>query len=147
MTAPPEGSVGRLLVVEDEPSIRLFYERFFTPHGFEVRCVSLAEEARALLLSDDLEFDAIVLDVQMPGIGGRGLWRFMGESRPEYQARTIFVTGDILGPKTRELIDRAGRPYLFKPFDNSELLDHVVAIVESVRRLREREGGRGYSSA
>lgn len=147
MTRPPRGSAGRILVVEDEPSIRLFYERFFTPLGFDVQAVSLAEDARPWVLSEDVEFDVILLDVQMPGIGGRGLWRFMGENRPEYQARTIFVTGDILGPKTRELLDRAGRPYLFKPFDNTVLLEHVSRIVDDLRRARESGGGRGRSSA
>lgn len=134
-----EGSAGRILVVEDEPSIRLFYERFFVPHGFYVRAVPRAEEAREIILSEG-EYDVLLLDVQMPGIGGRGLWRFIGENRPEYQSRTIFITGDILGPKTRELLDHAGCPYLFKPFDNDQLLKHVRGMVETARRAREQGG-------
>lgn len=132
-------SAGRILVVEDEPSIRLFYERFFTPLGFYVRAVPSAEEAREVLLAD-AEYDVLLLDVQMPGIGGRGLWRLIGQERPQYQSRTLFITGDILGPKTRELLERAGRPYLFKPFDNNLLLEHVRATVEAVRRARGAGG-------
>ncbi|MGH7546394.1 MAG: response regulator [Gemmatimonadota bacterium] len=139
MNPQREGSAGRVLVVEDEPSIRLFYERFFVPRGFHVRAVARAEEAREIILAEE-EYDVILLDVQMPGIGGRGLWRFIGENRAEYQGRTIFITGDILGPKTRELLDRAGCPYLFKPFDNDQLLEHVKKIVETVRRSREQGG-------
>ncbi len=137
---PPVGSAGRILVVEDEPSIRLFYERFLTPMGYEVRAVSLAEDARELILSET-EFDVLLVDIQMPGIGGRGLWRFIGENRPEYQVRTIFVTGDILGPKTRELLEKSGRPFLFKPFENRQLLQHILETVEAARESRRKSGG------
>lgn len=146
MSEIPEGSAGRILVVEDEPSIRLFYERFFKPLGYDVCSVSLAEDARELILSET-EFDVILVDVQMPGLGGRGLWRFIGAHRPDYQARTIFVTGDILGPKTRELLDRSGRPYLFKPFDNRTLVKHVVETVEAARRSRRSRGGEGRGAS
>ena len=138
MTEIAPGSAGRILVVEDEPAIRLFYERFFRPLGYEVRAVAYAEDARELVLSETEEFDVLILDVQMPGIGGAGLWRFLGENRPEYRSRVVWVTGDILGSRTQKIIDESGQPHLFKPFENRELRRHVEEIVARVQRERRR---------
>lgn len=139
--------IGTLLVVEDEESIRLFYERFFTSHGYQVRAVARAEDARPLILSDT-EFDALLLDVRMPGIGARGLWKFIVRYRPEYRTRTVFVTGDILGETTWDLLEESGQPYILKPFENEALLRQVGEVVERVRQEREaKEKGLGGASA
>lgn len=138
---------GTLLVVEDEEAIRLFYERFFTSHGYAVHAVARAEDARALLLSDK-EFDALLLDVRMPGIGARGLWKFILRHRPQYRTRTLFVTGDILGETTWDLLEESGQPYILKPFENEALLRQVSEVVERSRREREaKKKERGGASA
>ncbi|MGC8659433.1 MAG: response regulator [Desulfomonilaceae bacterium] len=56
--------------VEDESSVRLLYKEVFEEQGFEIIQASDAEEALRMLKSN--KPDVIILDLKMPGIGGRG---------------------------------------------------------------------------
>jgi CheY-like chemotaxis protein len=56
--------------VEDESSVRLLYKEVFEEHGFQVIQATDAEEALRMLKGQ--KPDIIILDLKMPGIGGRG---------------------------------------------------------------------------
>lgn len=59
-----------ILHVEDESSIRLLYKEVFEELGYQVVQASTAEEALAMLRTS--RPDIIILDLKMPGMGGRG---------------------------------------------------------------------------
>ena len=67
----------RILVVEDEGNMRDIIRDYLTAHGLEC---DLAGTAGALELLEEADFDAVVLDVLMPGLGR--LWGVSGGAPP-----------------------------------------------------------------
>lgn len=122
----------RILAIEDEPAIRRFYERFFETQDYELVLAPTGTVALELLQGGAV-FDVILLDIRLPGVSGRALWRWMEMERPELCGRVIVVTGDILGESTRELVEQIQRPYLEKPFSTPELLSTVQAVWRAVK--------------
>ncbi len=118
----------KILVIEDEPTIRRFYERFCDAQGYEPVLAPTGDVALELIESGQY-FDAILLDVRLPGVSGRGLWKAMELNRPELCSRVIIVTADILSESTRELIEQSGRPYLEKPFSTQQLTEIIEAVL------------------
>lgn len=71
----------RILVVDDEPSIRTLYEEEFEDEGYEVKAVASGEEALAML--DGFTPDAVMLDIKMPrGMDGIATLRAIKARRP-----------------------------------------------------------------
>ncbi|HSG81197.1 MAG TPA: response regulator, partial [Gemmatimonadota bacterium] len=128
----------KILVIEDEPTIRRFYERFCEAQGYESVLAATGSLAMEIIDSGQV-FDVILLDVRLPGVSGRALWKMMELSRPELCSRVIMVTADILSESTRELIEQSGRPYLEKPFSTQQLAD----VIEAVLRVPREKPGHG----
>src|SRR5216684_1684511 len=74
-------SQGRLLIVDDEPSVLTSYARSLTGVGFEVVVASGGADALRLVERD--QFDAVLSDVSMPAIDGLALVRRLRIRSPE----------------------------------------------------------------
>ncbi len=115
-----------ILVVEDDPLIRMTVEVFldgrgFTPITIDGPAAALALDARVLE-----SVDAIVTDMVMPEMSGSELVRALQARRPDLRA--IYMSAypeDVLVAEGRL---EAGQPTLLKPFSEDEL----VALVERV---------------
>jgi DNA-binding response OmpR family regulator len=108
----------KLLVVEDERTMAAFVRRGLAEEGFAVDVAADATSAdEAVQLND---YDAIVLDVMLPGCDGFSLcrrWRAAGLQTP-----IIFLTArDEVAERVRGL-EEGGDDYLVKPFAFAELL-------------------------
>lgn len=57
----------------------------------------------------------------MPGVGGRGLYRWLEKARPDLITRFIFTSGDVVTPETHTFLKETGRPILAKPYELSDL--------------------------
>jgi len=68
MTRIQEGGVGRILVVEDDPSIRMGLEDTLAAKGYEVEVVGKGADGAERALSG--RYDLVVLDVMLPDIDG-----------------------------------------------------------------------------
>jgi DNA-binding response OmpR family regulator len=115
----------KILVVEDEGPMAAALERGLGEEGFAVDVaanVPAADEAVKVY-----EYDAIVLDVRLPGGDGFTLcrrWREAGVTTP-----ILFLTAcDDVADRVRGL-DLGGDDYLVKPFAFEELLARVRALV------------------
>ena len=71
----------KLLIVEDDPSLRKLYEAEFAEEGYTVTSVGSGEEAMEKLQSSRPE--AVVLDIRLRGIDGLDVLRGILENRPE----------------------------------------------------------------
>jgi DNA-binding response OmpR family regulator len=127
-----------VLIIEDEPTIRRFYERFCETQGYKSVLAPNGSVAMEILDSGQM-FDVILLDVRLPGVSGRALWKMMELNRRELCSRVIMVTADILSESTRDLIEGSGRPYLEKPFSTQQLAD----VIEAVLRAPRESSGHG----
>jgi signal transduction histidine kinase len=121
---PPSAPL-RVLVADDEPSLRMVISVFLSRRGHQVTQASDAYEA--LRFAGEQEFDVALVDARMPG-DGLALLEYL-ESLPQLRGRTALMTGDLGRARTTQGI-ATGRPYLTKPFD----MDEMVRLIETLGR-------------
>ncbi len=120
-------AAARILVVDDEESIRDLCARVLTRAGYTVATAPNGEDAVARLSEDP--FDLVISDIRMPGISGLEVLERAKTAFP--QIRVVLITGfgtpQMLPPGTASTADRI----LTKPFSQAELL---AAVRESLPR-------------
>ena len=115
-----ERRAARVLVVDDEPTIRRAVVRFLAREGFATDAVPGGREALRRLETSD--YDAILLDLRMPDVSGDAVYEALRARDPVQAGRVVFVTGDLLADRTRAFLERSGCPVVRKPFVFDELL-------------------------
>ncbi len=115
----------RVLVADDEPTLRLAISLFLGRRGHQV--TQAADAYEALRLAEEQEFDVALVDARMPGDGLALLEKL--EEMPSLNGRTALMTGDLGRARTNQGIT-TGRPYLVKPFDMAE----AVNLIEKLGR-------------
>jgi DNA-binding response OmpR family regulator len=112
-----------ILVVDDEEGIRYFLERFLTREGFQVVTVSSGEAALARLAST--EFDVVLLDLKMKGIGGLDV---LTDLRQRWPATSVIIlTAHASLESAVEALRRGAHDYLFKPCRTIDLRESIRA--------------------
>jgi two-component system OmpR family response regulator len=124
MRARDTGAV-RVLVVEDEPKMARLLKRGLDEEGHPADVAPTGEEA--LWMARSAAYDAIVLDVMLPGVDGFATCR-------ELRARgvwtpVLFLTARDTVEDRVEGLDLGADDYLVKPFSFSELLARLRALV------------------
>jgi two-component system response regulator PilR (NtrC family) len=125
---------GRILVVDDEDSIREYLAMMLEREGYEVQAA--ADGKKAVRLSSKESFDAVITDIQLPGMTGIDLLGAFRESDPTVPI--IIVTGHASQESAIEALNLGAFYYLLKPVSNEEL-KQVVRNALEVRRLREEK--------
>lgn len=121
-------SRARILIVEDEESLRVLQERFLSRLGAHVIAVAGVEEAQRIVR--ETELDLIVSDVRLPGgQSGIDLYRWVAAEQPHLRKRFLFVTGDVADPELARLIDLDADRVLHKPFLRTEYLERVTSLL------------------
>ncbi|HWG20865.1 MAG TPA: response regulator transcription factor [Terracidiphilus sp.] len=118
----------RVLVVDDEPAIRRALRPPLTELGFEMAEVSRGEMALDLLRTEP--FDAVLLDVNMPGIGGIETLRRIRAMAPRLPILMLTVR-DREEEKVNAL-ELGADDYVTKPFGVRELVARIRAAVRRV---------------
>jgi two-component system phosphate regulon response regulator OmpR len=123
-------SSGRLLVVDDDPSVRAMLVEYLRGHRYDVRAADNGTAMRAEI-ERDLP-DLVLLDIRMPGEDGLTLARFL---RERYDVGIIMVTasGDVVDRVVG--LEIGADDYVAKPFDPRELLARVKSVL---RRMQAR---------
>ena len=114
-----------ILVVDDEPAVASLLAEALSRDGYKVDMASNGAVALRMLGARD--YDLIMSDSGMPVLSGPELYREVERREPRLTRRFVFVTGDILNPRTRAFLAQTGAPQLEKPF-----------TVESVKRVVRR---------
>ncbi|MCP3978696.1 MAG: response regulator [bacterium] len=122
-------AAGRILVVDDEESLANMICEVLTEDGHQAQTASNGHEALKHMGRDD--FDLIISDVRMPGMGAERLYDEIRRSRPEFQERLLLTTGDTVGSEPEHLVERTGLELLHKPFDLDQLRRRVRAKLDS----------------
>ncbi len=123
-------SSGRVLIVDDDSSVRAMLCEYLSSHGYAVAQAETGEAMRAEIERSLPEI--VLLDIRMPGEDGLSLVRYL---RSHYDVGIIMVTA------SGELVDRVvgleigADDYITKPFDPRELLARVKSVM---RRLQAR---------
>ncbi len=118
----------RILLVEDEPGIVDFVSRGLQAAGFDVAVAVDGIEGERLALSDS--FDAIVLDLMLPGRSGLDILASVHRVRPSLPVIVLTARGEIEDRVAG--LDAGAVDYLVKPFSLAELVARVRAQLRVV---------------
>jgi len=131
-------SIKRILVADDEESIRWVLSKALVKKGFTVDLATNGTEA--LDLFRKTPYDLAILDIKMPGISGLDLLTTFHQERPE--TLVVIITAESTMKNAIDAMKRGAYDYFTKPFD-LDTLDAVIMkasqageITEEVQRLR-----------
>jgi EAL domain-containing protein (putative c-di-GMP-specific phosphodiesterase class I) len=124
------GGAGRVLLVEDDPSLRRGMARMLIRGGFEVVEAESGEQALERL--DERDVDCILSDISMPGMGGMQLLKAV--TGRDLDLPFLLVTGVPSLDTAIEAVEYGAFHYLRKPFLRSQLIELVTRAVQ-LRRL------------
>jgi two-component system, OmpR family, copper resistance phosphate regulon response regulator CusR len=123
--SPKERHTMRILLVEDERKVASFIARALRENAYAVDIAENGE--KALELSTDVTYDAILLDVRLPGLSGIQVCRELRQQGA--QAPVLMLTARSLVEQRVEGLDAGADDYLTKPFALAELLARVRALI------------------
>jgi DNA-binding response OmpR family regulator len=115
----------RILVVEDEQKIATFVQKGLKEFGFAVDVIGRGDEAFEIIL--DNPFDAVVLDIMLPGRDGLSILRALREQSNAIPVLILTARGEI--SEKVEGLDLGADDYLAKPFAIEELAARLRALI------------------
>ncbi|NCC26085.1 MAG: response regulator [Deltaproteobacteria bacterium] len=128
--ASAEGRGEIVLVVDDEPEIRDLTRESLVSLGYEVVVVASGEEALRVYEQNGRDIDLILLDLNMPGMGGGKCLQRLKGINP--QVRVVVATGYGGGEHAEEARASGARGYLPKPY-------RIADLAATVRRVLDEE--------
>jgi DNA-binding response OmpR family regulator len=128
MGAPPEQRPVRVLVIDDEESIRLLYRINLEAEGFEVD--EAADGIAGLERARQGNPDIILLDVMMPGLDGWGVAEALLEDERTWNLPFVFLTARAEIQDQIRGLTGGSIEYITKPFDPAELSSRIREIIE-----------------
>ena len=121
----------RVLIADDDAANRDAMTKLLEGQGHLVTVATDGVEALAQL--DDAEFDAIVTDLHMPRLDGRGLYEAVAGRSPALARRFVFVTGDDGRAGSQAFLQQVPQPVVRKPFELTDLLAAISEVVPKDR--------------
>lgn len=112
----------RILVVDDEKSIRDFLRETLAEAGYDVETAASAQEAWFAVTSENV--DLILLDIRMPGLSGLDLLRVVRAKK--LRVKVLIMTAHQNEEMAKNAIEMGAAGYLLKPFDDLEILMQQV---------------------
>src|SRR5437763_5721175 len=123
----------RILIADDEDSLRWVLEKGLRQAGYEVTGVK--DGAAAIRAVEAEAFDLVFLDVRMPGMDGLAALGKMRERRPD--ACVVVITAHGTMETAIQAMQRGAYDYLTKPFDLDEVLLLAQRALEAGRLTQE----------
>jgi CheY-like chemotaxis protein len=121
-----EGSMDKILVVEDDPDTRELMHLYFKYAGFVV--VAAADGKQGLHLAKAEKPDLIITDVEMPNMDGITMIKQL-RSEPETATIPIVVCTASAGVTDEEVIKAGANNTLYKPVDFSALVEFIRSMI------------------
>jgi two-component system response regulator AtoC len=120
----------RILITDDERNIRESLKKYLGLEGIDSQCAETGEET--ILLLERESFDAVILDLKLPGMSGQDVLAWMRDRGVSAPVVMISAHGQI--PDAVEALKTGARDYLVKPFDPAELSIKLRQLVDDKRR-------------
>ena len=135
--------MARILIVDDEKSIRRTLTEFLVDEGYEVIAAEDVDAAQQCLAEAD--FDVVVTDIILPRISGIELLHRIQASAPDVQV--VMMTGEPTVETAIESLRSGAADYLYKPVNQAAILRVVsnavrIKSLEDTRRRLEQENQR-----
>ena len=114
----------RILIVEDEPDLLASLAQALREEGYAVDTSANGDDG--LFNAEGTDYDAIILDVMLPGIDG---WEILKRLRKMKKTPVLMLTARDQSRDRVRGIDTGADDYVVKPFDLSELFARLRAII------------------
>lgn len=118
----------RILIVDDEDTIRHYLHRLLTGEGYTVETAENAAEALETIKHK--RFNLILLDVKMPVMSGTDLYIQLQDIAKSLAKRVLFITGDVMGEDTYKFFTETKTPYITKPFNDTTLIEKIKSMLD-----------------
>jgi DNA-binding NtrC family response regulator len=132
------GQNGKILVVDDELSVRDSLREWFVQDGHEVETAAEAQEALRHLQDRQNEWDIVLVDIKMPGMDGMELQRRIHELDPG--VAVIMITAYASVDTAVTALKSGAYDYITKPFDPDNLSNLIRKALQ--QRALQRENVR-----
>ncbi|HEX9888681.1 MAG TPA: response regulator [Nitriliruptorales bacterium] len=116
----------RVLIADDDPSVRSMLELVLGLEGFEV--LTVPDGVQALRVVQDFDPDVIVLDVMMPVANGHEVARRLKAIPKLRDIPLVFCSALSSGSDTWEGWQLGADSYIAKPFDNERFIDELLRV-------------------
>jgi two-component system, OmpR family, response regulator len=114
----------RILIVEDEPRLVRSLAKALREEGYAVDTAETGDDG--LYKAENWDYDLVVLDIMLPGLDG---WQVLERLRKQKKTPVLMLTARDAAPDRVRGLDTGADDYLVKPFDLSELLARVRALI------------------
>ncbi len=124
----------KILVIDDEPNLRMILEATLTRQGYEVCCFESFDAAKQTLNLEDI--DLVLTDLQMPGASGMEVLNYCKNYSPDLPVILITAFGTI--EAAVNALKAGAFDFVLKPFENTELFRIIEKALQS-RKRRKKE--------
>ena len=122
----------RVLVIDDEPNLRMILEATLKRGGYEVQAFESFSAAKLSL--DTQDFDVVITDLQMPDASGMDVLSYCRQYSPDLPVILITAFGTV--ERAVSAMQMGAFDFILKPFQNEELFRVLSKATES--RIRRR---------
>src|SRR5580700_8319064 len=126
-------SQGKVLIVDDDASIRRALHTTLSALGFEIEEASSGEQSVSFVRTE--HYDAVLLDINMPGVGGIETCRMLRRLAPSLPILMLTVR-DSTDDKI-DALDAGADDYITKPFHVGDLTARVRSAVRRSRQTQD----------
>ncbi len=143
-TSGPESrpSVNRILVIDDDPSIRKYCTAILGVEG--VQCHEADDGKEALALLSENAYDLALLDLDIPHLPGSEVLRIVRSVSLDKNMRVIIISGGPSPDEMAQLMINGADDYLTKPFSVAQLRARVKASLRLKSALDQSESLNGH---
>lgn len=125
---------GRILIVDDERTMRKSLEEILNLEGYQV--FSVGDGKQAIEILEINTYDLMLLDLKMPGVDGLEVLKFAAENAPKCKVIMLTAHGSL--ESAIEALRQGAHDYILKPAKPEELVASVAAAMED-RKDSERK--------
>jgi CheY-like chemotaxis protein len=115
-----------ILVIDDEPGIRLLLRKLFEHAGYTVS--EAANALQVFSLDPHARYDAVVLDLRMPGIDGHKVLKSF-KREPANSPPILVFTSSSSEVERRQALSEGADAYITKPGDNTVILATIAELI------------------
>ena len=124
----------RVLITDDSPAMRTFVRRVIELSGFELsHCYEAGDGEEALSLLRREWVDAILTDINMPGVDGEELLRRLAADEMLRSVPAIVISTDATEKRISRLLQLGARGYVTKPFRPETLRAELTQLGPQAR--------------
>ena len=122
----------RVLVVEDSQAIQFLVNEMLSALGVKVTSAMDGQQALSCLSESGKQFDAVLMDIQMPNMDGIECTRAIRANPLMKSLPVIAMTADLVGPQQEEILRAGANALLHKPLTQKALAECLAKHIQDI---------------